>query len=862
MRKPSTYIVKKFLYAFLFLFTISILATEKQAKTVKTEKHAKGAKAVKTEKPTNVATVAKTAATTTLTLQNTYTLTVLEPSDLAFDKVNNVLYTVSDNNGKVYKLSTTGTVLQTLAYSGSDLEGVCMYKNNKILIGVEGTRQLVEYDYVTNTQGTTHNMAYVNYSTADSNSRLEGVTYDSVHDVIYFTNEKDPGALIVANGSFGVTNEYVLSAKDPDYSACHYVEESGFLWLASDKQSKIYKSNTSGTAIETFAVKNSSNATLNKLEGITIDYPNQILYAITDGDNKLYVYKINDGEPTRTWTGAIDTDWSKPGNWSPASVPYTAAQIIIPATTNKPVINADFIVSNLTIQSGATLTINAGKTLTNTGTITNSGTITNLGTINNTAGTLLQKSDATGTGSLLSDTSVVNVTQQHYLTSNQRGWRLLSNPLSTITFGTLASGSTTPITLGTNATGEYVPATNSWTLSVNGDANSMVSQKGYEIFIRGRQTEVTGINYTVTPPSNVTLSITGTAANTAPTSISTTAGKYYLVANPYTAPISVSRLLTASTGLSNSVSYYNPTKSSNGTTDLIVKKGGYNAVIVSGTAGAATDIVLPPMGAIFVQATTSGSINIPKTTIYTGTVTSPAGNFSHKTAMSLNAAQEALTINVSSNGVAYDNLQLKFKAVGTDGTNIDFGKLTNTILDFYSIAEENQNMAITELELKPQTIPLGINSTTLQEYKFSIAENSIPAEFVAVLEDKLLNTETVLTTGTEYSFTIDNSIASQGNQRFAINLKTAGSLSVADNVLDEKIVIWPNPAKSQFSILNNQNDGETTFDIYSIAGQLLQSKKSAAGSKTTINTSDWSSGIYIINFSNNGNKTTKKLIIQ
>ena len=124
MRKPATFIKEKLLYAFIFLFTISIYASEKPGKTVKT---------VKTEKPGKTAKTAKAAATTTLTLQNTYTLTVLEPSDLAFDKLNNVLYTVSDNDGKVYKLSTTGTVLQTLAYAGADLEGVCMYKNNKIL---------------------------------------------------------------------------------------------------------------------------------------------------------------------------------------------------------------------------------------------------------------------------------------------------------------------------------------------------------------------------------------------------------------------------------------------------------------------------------------------------------------------------------------------------------------------------------------------------------------------------------------------------------------------------------------------------------------------------------------------------------
>ena len=235
---------------------------------------------------------------TSLTLLNTYPLTVLEPSGLAYNKVTNELFTVSDNTGLVYRMSTNGTVLQALNYPGSDLEGVSMYKGNKILIAVEGTRELVEYDYmVDNGSFTSHTMNYTNVdlSPAGDNSRIEGVTYDPINDIIYFLNEKNPGALIKADGSFNVIAEY----PDPlnhggDYSASFYEEETGLLWIGSDQTSTIYKCNTDGSIVEFFPVTTSGGTAIDKLEGIAIDSANRILYAVSDGGEELYVFQIND----------------------------------------------------------------------------------------------------------------------------------------------------------------------------------------------------------------------------------------------------------------------------------------------------------------------------------------------------------------------------------------------------------------------------------------------------------------------------------------------------------------------------------------------------------------------------------------
>ena len=86
-----------------------------------------------------------------------------------------------------------------------------------------------------------------------------------------------------------------------------------------------------------------------------------------------------------TWTGNIDADWHKAGNWS-NGVPGDRSEVSIPDATNDPVISAgNASALTLTVQTGAVLTVNASRSLTidesygngliNKGTVHNSGDI-------------------------------------------------------------------------------------------------------------------------------------------------------------------------------------------------------------------------------------------------------------------------------------------------------------------------------------------------------------------------------------------------------------------------------------------------------------------------------------------------------
>jgi hypothetical protein len=74
-------------------------------------------------------------------------------------------------------------------------------------------------------------------------------------------------------------------------------------------------------------------------------------------------------KPSSFWTGAIDSNWSNPNNWSCGIVPYEYAVdvFIYPGKPNYPVINSIIRVRSLTLFPGAIITVNSGGQIILTG---------------------------------------------------------------------------------------------------------------------------------------------------------------------------------------------------------------------------------------------------------------------------------------------------------------------------------------------------------------------------------------------------------------------------------------------------------------------------------------------------------------
>ena len=69
-----------------------------------------------------------------------------------------------------------------------------------------------------------------------------------------------------------------------------------------------------------------------------------------------------------SWTGAVDSTWENPGNWSCGSIPGADTEVILNSgLVNYPVINSDAVCRSLTQQPGANVKVNTGYSLTITG---------------------------------------------------------------------------------------------------------------------------------------------------------------------------------------------------------------------------------------------------------------------------------------------------------------------------------------------------------------------------------------------------------------------------------------------------------------------------------------------------------------
>jgi len=122
---------------------------------------------------------------------------------------------------------------------------------------------------------------------------------------------------------------------------------------------------------------------------------------------------------------AAGGNWSNAATWSPSGVPVYTDNTTITASGTVQVDITDAATNNLTIQSGAVLQVNPAKAVTISGTLTNGGGTTSL----------VVKSDASGTGSIIHSTSEVDATFERYMnnadwTNWKDGWHFLSSPMA------------------------------------------------------------------------------------------------------------------------------------------------------------------------------------------------------------------------------------------------------------------------------------------------------------------------------------------------------------------------------------------------------------------------------------------------
>lgn len=192
-------------------------------------------------------------------------------------------------------------------------------------------------------------------------------------------------------------------------------------WAITEEAWRFTPTGTSLTTLKWFEGNSTSGTqigtsdTINVCPTATTIYTAEVTYALCSGTNLKYtnnvVVTVNGN---KIWNGNQSTDWNTSNNWTPGGVPTNANCVLIPNTTNKPVISSvpDGVGYNLAVYNGAQLTVNSNQNLT----ITDKVTVqpTGIFTINNSA-SLIQINNVLNSGNIIYKRDSPNIRTLDYV---------------------------------------------------------------------------------------------------------------------------------------------------------------------------------------------------------------------------------------------------------------------------------------------------------------------------------------------------------------------------------------------------------------------------------------------------------------
>ncbi len=202
-----------------------------------------------------------------------FPLKIVEPSGLTYDGTN--LWTVSDEEGMIYKIDTEGVILDSIDTEFEDLEGIAWDSENNLLWVAD---ELDSRIYVLDTAGTVRDT--INPSFTGSYLSLEGLCYrdSSFCAAVYYAVQE-------AEADMGGGASYPLDFKP---SGLDYAEDRSFtLYIVSDETDCLYKwkSGIHPEILEQWELRSDDP------EGVAV-VGNRV-YVVDDSENRLDIYILN-----------------------------------------------------------------------------------------------------------------------------------------------------------------------------------------------------------------------------------------------------------------------------------------------------------------------------------------------------------------------------------------------------------------------------------------------------------------------------------------------------------------------------------------------------------------------------------------
>jgi hypothetical protein len=578
---------------------------------------------------------------------------------------------------------------------------------------------------------------------------------------------------------------------------------------------------------------------------------------------------------TQAEADIIDGGWVLP-NGNPNGVSQT--NDVIEIESGNATITDDTNIYTVLIKPGASLTVDTGKTLTVVDNMTLESSSTSYssfifnGIRPNPSG-----------GSVVGGT----INYKRFVNANSNGNDLISAPLKGQGTGINGIGWQDFLNMGTNSADILSQGTNptlyafapflkgstdayvNFTSNTDNGTTRLNSGVGYRVatVADDPNTDLTGIGRTLTFSGDV-------RTNTIAVSVGFDPGPFAdwnLVGNPYPSYMSVVDFFTSTVG--------NPTPNIDKIT-LLSGIYGYDATAANGiwdvitlanvtTDEGATDRLIAPGQGFLIPAAAAGVAGSGGTfsnSIYFDNSMRRTGSSDDFIVGRNASAPLFLKLNASTADKNYKT-QFYFNENASLGGDHGYdGRVLGTPPNFalYShLVQDNTGLPMALQALNPSdlvettVIPLGVNANQGEQLTFSILESTLPDTIEVYLEDTVTNTYTLLNSG---DYTLTPNVALNGTGRFYLRFGE-GALSTTETTL------------ADLNIFTNQNDktiviaGQllepTTASVYDIQGRLVNTTSLVATSRSqTIDVSNLSSGVYVVQVSNGTQNKTQKVILR
>lgn len=593
----------------------------------------------------------------------------------------------------------------------------------------------------------------------------------------------------------------------PVVSTASNIYSSGFTaaWTTS--------ANASGYVVKTYLQGSASSFNTTNVSGQAVG---SVIVTGLDPET-IYTYKVYATGDNVTYFNS---------SYSLASTEFTTKKLV--SVSGSSTASVDLTTLALTddilVGSGGTLNLDASIAL-NKITVAAGGKLTLADTKAITANTIILQSTASGTASFVDENtsgSAITATVQQYLTSG-RNW-YMTIPVQ--------SASTTNFSSAGSVVRYYEPNGQWYTQTVDSVFNPM---RGYISAATATTGAVSFTGTLNTGEKYIDLTRTSTAAKPG----------FNLVGNPY--PSFVNWESATKTNLETTM-WYRSRNAGNSTYIFDT----YNATTHAGTGNNGTTVTtnIPPMQAFWVRVATGNT---------TGRLTLNNTMRSHGSGTERMKApkateQQLLRLQVS-NGTNSDEAIVVFNANASNNLDAyDSYKMSNNnmaVPEIYTLIA-NEELVINGMNSNnlQAEIPLGFRTGTLSTFSLKATEaTNFKSDTHIILKDNVLNKQTDLTDGSQYTFSSD---VANTTGRFSLIFKSAGVTTDVENTNSNltNLVFVNNNGQI---VIQNTTGLLRSFNIYNSIGQLVE-KNTALNSTAT--SSKLNTGVYFVHLQNENNINT------